>query len=482
MKATALSGLPAGGPSTALRFSAFGYAAPAAQDDSRDSWLRTIIRRVILRSRNVVTPEGIRPASIHIRDGIIERIGDFDDAATDDNGELTLMPGIVDSHVHVNEPGRTEWEGFETATRAAAAGGVTTIVDMPLNSIPPTTSVAALETKVHAFHGKCHVDVALWGGAVPGNAVELRPMLDAGACGFKCFLVDSGVPEFGHLDAHGLEEALKALHGTGAPLLVHAELPEHIHAPAGDERSYASYLATRPAEAEDEAIALVYAMAKKTATHAHIVHLSSANGLEALRRAREEHVPLTAETTPHYLYFDAESVPDGATEFKCAPPIRGHANREALWRGIEEGLLIAIVSDHSPCTPELKRMNDGDIHRAWGGIASLQFGFPIVWTEAKRRGIAFEKIVDLMTTGPATLAGLQHRKGKLAAGYDADITVLDPAARFVVRTEHVQHRHKVTPYAGETLNGVVHTTYVRGHKVWQDGKHLGNAVGEWIRR
>jgi allantoinase len=444
--------------------------------------LRTIIRRVILRSRNVVTPQGIRPASIHIRDGVIERIGDFDDAATDDYGDLTLMPGIVDSHVHVNEPGRTEWEGFETATRAAAAGGVTTIVDMPLNSIPPTTSVTALQTKVHALQGKCHVDVALWGGAVPGNAGELRPMLDAGACGFKCFLVDSGVPEFGHLDARGLEEALNALHGAGAPLLVHAELPEHIRAPAGDDRSYTSYLATRPAAAEDEAIALVYAMAKKTATHAHIVHLSSANGLDALRRARDEGVPLTAETTPHYLYFDAESVPDGATEFKCAPPIRNHANREALWRGIEEGLLIAIVSDHSPCTPELKRMNDGDIHRAWGGIASLQFGFPIVWTEAKRRGIAFERIVDLMTTGPATLAGLQHRKGKLAAGYDADITIIDPEGRFVVRTEDVQHRHKVTPYAGETLAGVVKATYVRGHKVWQDGRHLGNAIGEWIRR
>jgi allantoinase len=437
---------------------------------------------VILRSRNVVTPEGIRPASIHIRDGVIERLGDYNEAADDDFGELTLMPGIVDSHVHVNEPGRTEWEGFETATRAAAAGGVTTIVDMPLNSIPPTTSVAALQAKVHALHGKCRIDVALWGGAVPGNAGELRPMLDAGACGFKCFLVESGVPEFGHLDARGLEEALTVLHGTGAPLLVHAELPEHIHAPAGDDRSYASYLATRPAEAEDEAIALVYSMARETATHAHIVHLSSANGLEALRRARTEGVLLTAETTPHYLYFDAESVPDGATEFKCAPPIRNHANREALWRGIEEGLLIAIVSDHSPCTPEMKRMNDGDIHRAWGGIASLQFGFSIVLTEAKRRGIAFERIVELMTTGPATLAGLQHRKGKLAAGYDADITVIDPGERFVVRTEDVEHRHKVTPYAGETLAGVVKATYVRGHKVWQDGTHVGNAVGEWIRR
>jgi len=442
-----------------------------------------MIDSVILRSRNVVTPQGIRPATIHIRDGVIERVGDFNDAGeANDFGDLTLLPGVVDSHVHVNEPGRTEWEGFETATRAAAAGGVTTVVDMPLNSIPPTTSVEALETKVLALNGKCHVDVGLWGGAVPGNANQLRAMLDAGACGFKCFLVESGVPEFGHLDARGLEEALNALRETGAPLLVHAELPEHIHAPSGDAGSYANYLASRPPVAEDEAIDLVFDLARKTGTHAHIVHLSSANGLDTLRRARDEQVPLTAETTPHYLYFDAERVPDGATEFKCAPPIRDRANREELWRGIEEGLLNAIVSDHSPCTPELKRMDEGDIARAWGGIASLQFGLPIVWTEGRRRGIAFEKIVELMTIGPATLAGLGNRKGKLAAGYDADIIVFDPEGRFVVRAEDVQHRHKVTPYAGETLTGVVKATYVRGRKVWEDGAHLGNAIGEWIRR
>jgi len=440
---------------------------------------------VIVRSRNVVTPHGARPAAIHVRGGKIERIADFDDVPdaelVHDYGELTLMPGIVDSHVHVNEPGRTEWEGFETATHAAAAGGVTTIVDMPLNSVPPTTSVEALEAKVHALQGKCRVDVALWGGAVPGNASDLRPLLDAGACGFKCFLVDSGVPEFGFLDAEGLEEALTTLRGTGAPLLVHAELGEHLQPHGGDSRTYESYLASRPPEAEDEAIARVFALARKTRTHAHIVHLSSARGLEALRLARATNVPMTAETTPHYLYFDAERVPDGATEFKCAPPIRDSANRDALWRGIEEGLFVAIVSDHSPCTPELKRMQEGDISRAWGGIASLQFSFSIVWTEAKRRRIPLETIVDLMTSGPATLAGLGKRKGRLAAGYDADIVAIDPEKRFVVRTNLVQHRHKVTPYAGETLHGVVEATYVRGEKVWHDGRHLGNPIGEWIR-
>jgi allantoinase len=441
---------------------------------------------VILRSRSVVTPQGIRPATIHVRGDVIKRVGDFDDApegaAVDDYSALTLMPGVVDSHVHVNEPGRTEWEGFETATCAAAAGGVTTIIDMPLNSIPPTTSVSALETKVDALRGKCRVDVALWGGAVPGNASQLTAMLEAGACGFKCFLVDSGVPEFGYLDADGLEKALNTLRGTGAPLLVHAELGEHLRAPAGDAKSYASYLASRPREAEDEAVELVYALVRKTGARAHIVHLSSANGLDALRRARDAGVPLTAETTPHYLYFDAEQVPDGATEFKCAPPIRERANREELWRGIEEGLLIAIVSDHSPCTPELKRMNEGDIAQAWGGIASLQFGLPIVWTEARRRGIAFETIVDLMTSGPAKLAGLGDRKGKLAAGYDADIVVFDPEQSFVVQPDLVQYRHKVTPYAGDTLTGVVHATYVRGRKVWEDGRSVGGAVGECVRR
>jgi allantoinase len=447
--------------------------------------LNAIIHRVILRSRNVVTPQGIRPATIHVKGALVDRVGDYDDvpegAAVDDYGALTLMPGVVDSHVHVNEPGRTEWEGFETATHAAAAGGVTTIVDMPLNSIPPTTSVSALEAKVKALYGKCRVDVALWGGAVPGNADQLRAMLDAGARGFKCFLVESGVPEFGHLGAGGLEKALKALRGTGAPLLVHAELGEHLHAHDGDPSAYANYLASRPHRAEDEAIALVYESVRKIATPAHIVHLSSANGLETIRRARDARVPLTAETTPHYLYFDAEEVPDGATEYKCAPPIRERANRDALWRGIEEGLFIAIVSDHSPCTPELKRMSDGDIAGAWGGIASLQFGLSIVWTEARRRGLALEKIVDLMTIGPAKLARLDKRKGILAAGYDADIVVFDPEGQFVVRTEDVQHRHKVTPYAGETLAGVVKATFVRGHKVWEDGRHLGGAVGVWVR-
>jgi allantoinase len=437
-------------------------------------------RRVILRSLNVLTDTETGSASVHIKNGRIERIGDFDDTAGDvvDCGELTIMAGLVDSHVHVNEPGRTEWEGFETATRAAAAGGVTTIVDMPLNSIPPVTSVDAIHAKVAAMREKCRVDVALWGGAVPGNTAQFAAMLDEGVVGFKCFLVDSGVPEFGHLDARGLDEAMAALRKTNAPLIVHAELPGPIDAARaalfGDVRSYRRYLASRPPAAEDEAIALVAEVARRSGTRAHIVHLSSAGGLEIVEQAEN----VTAETTPHYLFFDAEHVPDGATELKCAPPIREHANRERLWRGL--GLLNAIVSDHSPCLPELKR--GSDIEHAWGGIASLQFALPIVWTEAKRRGVPLATIARLMSQGPAELAGLGARKGRLAPGYDADLVVFDPNAAFVVDAERVQHRHKVTPYLGRTLTGVVKTTYLRGQKVWDDGRAIGDPVGEWIRR
>ena len=427
---------------------------------------------MILRSRNVA---GYGAAAIHIEGEKIVAIGEYDDGRDAiDFGDLALMPGIVDSHVHVNEPGRTEWEGFDTATRAAAAGGVTTIIDMPLNSIPPTTSVEALRIKADAMRDQIRVDVGLWGGAVPGNAHELRPMIEAGALGFKCFLVDSGVAEFGWLDELGLREALETLAGTNRPLLVHAELGEHLHEAAGDPRSYARYLASRPRAAENAAIERVARLAKETGAHAHIVHLSSADALPFIGGN------VTAETTPHYLYFAAEEIPDGAPEYKCAPPIRERDNRETLWRALQERRLLAIVSDHSPCTPHLKHLDEGDVQRAWGGISSLQFALPVVWTAARRRGFTLRDITTFMSVGPAKLAGLDHRKGKLKLGYDADIIAFDPDAHFVVDESIVQHRHKVTPYAGDELHGVVRATYVRGRKVWEDGAHIGTPIGKWL--
>jgi allantoinase len=408
-----------------------------------------------LASTRVVLPPAVRPATVVLdgpRIAAIEPHG----RADVDYGELVLMPGLVDSHVHANEPGRAEWEGFATATAAAAAGGITTIVDMPLNSIPATTSLAALEAKQRVARGE--VNIELWGGVVPGNTHELRPMLDAGARGFKCFLVHSGVDDFPNVDERGLYEAARALAPTGAPLLVHAELPEHLHEPHGDPNEYATYLHSRPNAAEDAAIELVLRVCRDTGARMHVVHLSSASALALFRQAREERLPLTCETTPHYLHFDAEEVPHGHTEYKCAPPIRERSNREELWRGLDSGLISIVVSDHSPCTPELKR---GDFATAWGGISSLQFLLPIVWTNARARGHDLLDLARWCCDGPARLARLEN-KGRLAVGGDADLVVWSPEESFTVTPELIRHRHKVTPYLGAELSGVVKATYVRG--------------------
>jgi allantoinase len=411
-----------------------------------------------ISSQRVVLPEGVRPATV-VLDGSQIAAVEPHGRADIDYGELVVMPGLVDSHVHVNEPGRTEWEGFETATRAAIAGGIATIVDMPLNSLPPTTTLAALELKRGAAAASAAgANVELWGGVIPGNTKELRPMLKAGARGFKCFLVHSGVDEFPNVDESGLYEAARELAPTGAPLLVHAELPEHVHEPSGNPAEYATYLHSRPNAAEDAAIELLLRVCRETGARIHVVHLSSASALEILRRARAERLPLSAETTPHYLHFEAESVPRGRTEFKCAPPIREQANREALWQGLREGLIELVVSDHSPCTPELKK---GDFIAAWGGIASLQFVLPIVWTNARARGFAIEDIARWCSAAPARLAGLS-RKGAIAPGNDADLTVWSPEESFTVTPELIRHRHKVTPYLGAELHGVVKATWVRG--------------------
>lgn len=410
-----------------------------------------------IASTRVVLPDGMRPATIVVEGERVAAIESHGPADVD-YGELVVMPGLVDSHVHVNEPGRTEWEGFATATEAAAAGGITTIVDMPLNSIPPTTTVAGLEEKQLAIHGAVGfspaTNIALWGGVIPGNTRELRPMLERGARGFKCFLVHSGVDEFPNVNETQLREAAKELAGTNAPLLVHAELGEHLHEPDGDPVEYATYLHSRPNAAEDAAIELVARVCRETGARMHVVHLSSASAL----RHFDKSLPLSVETTPHYLHFDAEAVPRGRTEFKCAPPIRERSNREQLWRGLAAGTIDLVVSDHSPCTPELKK---GDFANAWGGIASLQFLLPIVWTNARARAFTIEDIARWCCAAPARLANLE-RKGTIAAGNDADLTVWDPDATFTVTADLIRHRHKVTPYLGAELRGVVKATWVRG--------------------
>lgn len=412
----------------------------------------------------MITPEGTRAASIHIKDGRIERIASFDVDADYDAGDSVVMPGIIDTHVHVNEPGRTEWEGFETITRAAAAGGVTTILDMPLNSIPATTSVDALEQKREAARGKSLVNVEFIGGVVPGNADQIIPLAEAGVKAFKCFLTPSGVAEFANVAESDLREAFPYLARTGLPLMVHAEDPSCLVTHRGASRHYADYLASRPVEAERRAIELMVRLMKEVPTRVHIVHLSSASSLEIIRDAKARGLPITVETCPHYLTFAAEEIPDGATEFKCAPPIRSSEERDALWDGLIAGDIDLIASDHSPCPPSMKESN-GDFFGCWGGIASLQLALPAVWTEARKRGASPERIAQWMSLATATLAGLDNRKGRLAPGFDADIAIWNDEASFVVDADSLFHRHHLTPYAGRELYGAVETTFVAGEKI-----------------
>jgi allantoinase len=391
-----------------------------------------------------------------------------------DFGNHVVMAVLVDTHVHVNEPGRADWEGFETATRAAAAGGVTTLFDMPLNSIPPTTSVAALREKAAAASPKCFVDVGFWGGVVPGNTGELAAMARLGVPGFKCFLVPSGVPEFGDVSEADLTAALAEIARIGAVLLVHAEHPRWLaDAPAGDRRKYATYLATRPSRAEDEAVALLVRLGRETRARIHVVHLSSASALAQVERARSDGLPFSTETCPHYLFFESETIPDGATEFKCAPPIRNAANRSRLWDGLASGAIEMIVSDHSPAPAEVKSRDTGDFLAAWGGISSLQLRLPATWTEARRLGFPIERLAEWLCAAPARLAGVSNRKGSIALGADADLVVWDPEAAFEVRVESIHHRHKLTPYLGRTLFGAVEATFLRGEKIFENGRFVG---------
>ncbi len=447
----------------------------------------------VIRGRRVLTPEGCAPAAVHVRGGVIVAVTEFEDVPGGcelrDVGESVLMPGLVDSHVHVNEPGRTDWEGFETATRAAAAGGVTTIVDMPLNSRPPTTTLEGLRAKRDAAEGKCHVDVAFWGGVVPGNLSELQPLSEAGVVGFKCFLIHSGVEEFPHVTEEELRPALEELKRLGSLLIVHAEVPgpvEHALAEQSkggeDPRRYETFLSSRPRAAEDEAVGLMIRLCRETGARVHIVHHSSADSLSALGAAKAEGLPLTVETCPHYLSFAAEEIPDGATEFKCCPPIRERENREQLWRALEDGLIDMVVSDHSPCPPALKRREDGDFLQAWGGISSLQLRLPVMWTEASERGHSIERLSRWLSHEPARLAGLSERKGTIAEGFDADLVVWDTEESFRVEPSMLHHRHRLTPYAGRRLRGVVEATYLRGEMIYDRGNFSTRPKGTLLKR
>ncbi len=449
---------------------------------------------LVIRGRRVVTPEGTHPASVHVEDGVIRAVASFDDvpdgARLVEAGEMVVMPGLVDTHVHINEPGRTDWEGFETATRAAAAGGVTTLVEMPLNSRPPTTTVEGLERKIEAARGQCSVDVGFWAGVVPGNTSELQRLHERGVLGFKCFLVPSGVDEFPHVEEEDLHAAMTELARLDALLIVHAEVPGPIEDAlehgsvdgASDPRSYETFLRSRPREAENEAVNLVIRTARETGARAHIVHHSSSDALENLRRARAEGLRLTVETCPHYLFFASEEVPDGATEFKCCPPIRESENREKLWAALREGLIDMVVSDHSPAPPAMKCLETGNFLEAWGGISSLQLRLAVMWTLAQERNFSIDQLARLLSEAPARLVGLENRKGAIREGLDADLVIWNPDSAFKVEASMLHHKHKLTPYMGRELRGRVEATYLRGEKIYDGGEFAETPAGTFLMR
>lgn len=428
-----------------------------------------------LRSSRVVVGSEMRPATVRHESGVIVQVGTG--LADEDYGDLVIMPGLVDSHVHVNEPGRADWEGFDTATRAAAAGGTTTIVDMPLNSIPPTVSVEALNEKRQVASRKISVDTAFWGGIVPGSADEIPAMVDEGVAGFKAFMVDSGVEEFPPLQPDELESSMKALAREAVPLLLHAEDPALILGFDTDTVSYEAYLASRPTNSEVHAIELAGEMAERSRAGVHILHVSSGEGAERIGSARW----LTGETCPHYLVFCAEDIQTGSTQFKCAPPIRGADHREALWAALDNGWLTMIVSDHSPAPADIKEIESGDLARAWGGIGSLQLRLQATWTAASARGYRLEQLTGWLAANPARLAGLAHRKGAIGEGMDADFVVFDPDGSETIRGSDLHHRHPITPYERMTLRGTVVKTMLRGQTVYDRGV-ISSGAGLMLER
>jgi allantoinase len=445
-----------------------------------------------LRSTRVLTPAGLAPATVIVDGERISAVRSWSDISSDhppgadliDFGDAVILPGLVDTHVHINDPGRSEWEGFETATKAAAAGGVTTLVDMPLNCVPETTDVQALEAKRGAAKGHAFVDWAAWGGVVPGNADSIEPLARAGVPGFKCFLIHSGIDGFAWVDEADLRLALARLRGTGLPLLVHAEIvgpvdaaTQKLNDTGADWRKYSTFLASRPDSAEVDAMALLIRLAEEFQTPVHIVHLSSAKALPQLAAARGRGVPVTVETCVQYLWFAVEDIPDGATEYKCAPPIRDTANREKLWKALEDGQIDFVATDHSPCPVEMKHREPGRFDEAWGGISSLGLALPVMWTAMQQRGLKLEGVGDWMARAPAQLAGLAGRKGAIAPGADADFAVFDPEAVWTVTSDDLHFRHKISPYLGAKLRGRVIETWLRGERIFRAGKFSDEARG-----
>jgi allantoinase len=454
--------------------------------------------RVYIHSKNMILPGGVRDATVLIEEGlitgIVEGLAEGGGAGIVEAGDKVVMPGVIDPHVHINEPGRTDWEGFDTATRAALAGGLTTLVDMPLNSSPVTTMAAAFDAKRSATTGRLHCNCGFWGGVVPGNGQSIEPLIEKGVMGFKAFLTHSGIDEFPNVTEADLRKVMPVIARHGLPLLVHCELENAragVRSDAGaiapfdvrsDVRSYRNYLLSRPARWEDDAITLMIRLCQEYGCRTHIVHLSSAGSIEPIRRAKEHGLPLTVETAQHYLYFSAEDIGEGQTSFKCAPPIRERVNNDRLWEALKEGVIDFVATDHSPAPPAIKELESGDFSRAWGGIASVQLALSVLWTAARKRRVGLEALVKWCCERPAFLIGESGRRGKIAPGYIADLVVWDPAATFRVTKEGIFHKHKITPYLGEELYGVVEQTWMEGVKLFDKGVLIGPNRGKIIVR